>query len=487
MNVFGQGNVSAGRGRLRRLAEVGRQRRHAGIRRGAVHGRHLGRLRPRRVLDGRRRHVARAVVLAARPTAGPHGLRPAERRRRASASAAFRAASRTAARTCTSSRPCRRSTAATTSGSCSPSSTCRCGESELGAQRFELDVAGAPLRLLDERRNQLLEDGHQLPGRGFPAVPHDGVARRSRADVRRAVRRARRRRQHPGERDRRHPDRQQHGPLDDVPDHEHGIGNPDLTPEEADTVTAGFVVEPQQTRACSSRSTGTTSTCPTRSASSACNASSTSARLAPASQFCDYVFRDPGTNAVTAVRNPWLNINNARVRGLDYELLVEQGHGLVRQPFRVAHAAVPRGPAARGQHDDAGRAARDLSGQLSEPEIRARGDAALSARRVRRQLAAALLRRKRDQRRHDHVRAVRAGRRSAGSGRRSTTRPSTRRCTRTHVHLRPRARNGRSWHCRSRSRTRLDEDPPVIPTFDQRFSSQTNPANAYDVYGRRFL
>ena len=33
----------------------------------------------------------------------------------------------------------------------------------------------------------------------------------------------------------------------------------------------------------------------------------------------------------------------------------------------------------------------------------------------------------------------------------------------------------------------LDEDPPVIPTFDQRFSSQTNPANAYDVYGRRFL
>ena len=29
----------------------------------------------------------------------------------------------------------------------------------------------------------------------------------------------------------------------------------------------------------------------------------------------------PGTNAVTAVLNPWLNINNARVRGLDYEVL----------------------------------------------------------------------------------------------------------------------------------------------------------------------
>jgi hypothetical protein len=33
----------------------------------------------------------------------------------------------------------------------------------------------------------------------------------------------------------------------------------------------------------------------------------------------------------------------------------------------------------------------------------------------------------------------------------------------------------------------LDEDPPVIASFDQRFSSQGNPANAYDVYGRRYL
>jgi hypothetical protein len=33
----------------------------------------------------------------------------------------------------------------------------------------------------------------------------------------------------------------------------------------------------------------------------------------------------------------------------------------------------------------------------------------------------------------------------------------------------------------------LDEDPPIIASFDQRFSSQGNPANAYDVYGRRYL
>ena len=40
-----------------------------------------------------------------------------------------------------------------------------------------------------------------------------------------------------------------------------------------------------------------------------------------ASPLCGNVFRDPVTNAVVAVFNPFLNINNARVRGLDYELL----------------------------------------------------------------------------------------------------------------------------------------------------------------------
>ena len=47
--------------------------------------------------------------------------------------------------------------------------------------------------------------------------------------------------------------------------------------------------------------------------------------------------------------------------------------------------------------------------------------------------------------------------------------------------------NGREWQLSLAITNALDEDPPVIPTFDQRFSSQTNPANAYDVYGRRFL
>ena len=47
--------------------------------------------------------------------------------------------------------------------------------------------------------------------------------------------------------------------------------------------------------------------------------------------------------------------------------------------------------------------------------------------------------------------------------------------------------NGQSWQLALASPNALDEDPPVIAAFDQRFSSQGNPANAYDVYGRRYL
>ena len=94
----------------------------------------------------------------------------------------------------------------------------------------------------------------------------------------------------------------------------------DCTPEEADTITAGFVVEPQQTGLQFSIDwydidlSDAIGQLGVQRIVNEC-------RAAPGSQFCDYVFRDPGTNAVTAVRNPWLNINNARVRGLDYELL----------------------------------------------------------------------------------------------------------------------------------------------------------------------
>jgi hypothetical protein len=49
--------------------------------------------------------------------------------------------------------------------------------------------------------------------------------------------------------------------------------------------------------------------------------------------------------------------------------------------------------------------------------------------------------------------------------------------------------NGQNWEVSLSITNAFDEEPPVVPTFDQRFSSQQNPLgfNAYDVYGRRYL
>ena len=49
--------------------------------------------------------------------------------------------------------------------------------------------------------------------------------------------------------------------------------------------------------------------------------------------------------------------------------------------------------------------------------------------------------------------------------------------------------DGKAWQVALAITNLLDENPPTVPVFDQRFSSQSNPAgfNAYDVYGRRYL
>ena len=47
--------------------------------------------------------------------------------------------------------------------------------------------------------------------------------------------------------------------------------------------------------------------------------------------------------------------------------------------------------------------------------------------------------------------------------------------------------SGRTWGASLAITNLLDEDPPVIPAFDTRFSSQQTTANNFDIYGRRFL
>ena len=265
------------------------------------------------------------------------------------------------------------------------------------------------------------------------------------------------------------------------------IGNPNLTPEEADTITAGLVVEPQQTGLQFSIDwydidlSDAIGQLGVQRIVDEC-------RAAPGSIFCTYVFRDPVTNAVTAVRNPWLNINNARVRGLDYELLWNKDTDWLGNRDEAFTLRFLAGRLLEDSTTTPGGQPVDLSGQLNEPENRA-------VATLRYQLGQWGFS---WQQRYFGESEINGGTISTiqfvpgmpvPAGRTSLDDATIDAKTYTDLTLSydRELSDGRGWQLSLAITNANDEDPPVIPTFDQRFSAQTNPANAYDVYGRRFL
>src|SRR5690606_23028963 len=97
-------------------------------------------------------------------------------------------------------------------------------------------------------------------------------------------------------------------------------GNPDLEPEEADTITAGFVYQPSRVQGLQISAdwyeidlAGAVGTLGAQRIVDDC--------IAGAQNLCQLVNRDPANNEIQNVRNVFLNIDRAKVRGIDYEVL----------------------------------------------------------------------------------------------------------------------------------------------------------------------
>jgi hypothetical protein len=265
------------------------------------------------------------------------------------------------------------------------------------------------------------------------------------------------------------------------------LGNPDLSPEEADTITAGLVVEPASTGLQFSIDwydidlAGAIGQLGVQRIVNECN-------LDPANSLCQYVFRDPATRAVTAVRNPWLNINNARVRGLDYELLWNRDLDLLGNRDEALTLRFLAGRLLEDSTTTPGGQPTDLAGQLAEPENRA----LLSARYRFGDFGVGWQQRYIGES-EINVGAITFVQFQPGlvtTGTQQTIDDATvdaKSYTDLTFFYNREMAGGQSWELSLSLTNAFDEDPPVIPTFDQRFSAQTNPANAYDVYGRRWL
>ena len=264
------------------------------------------------------------------------------------------------------------------------------------------------------------------------------------------------------------------------------LGNPALDPEEADTLTAGIVVQPAQTGLQFSVDwydidvNGAIGQLGVQRIVNECNAGNTS--------LCQYVFRDPNTGAVTAVRNPYLNINNARVRGLDYELLWSAETDWFSNRPETWTMRFLAGRLLEDSTTTPGGVPSDLSGQLNEPENRA----LLSVRYQLGDFGINL------QQRYFGESELNAGVITLvqfepgrvvlpGQATIDDATIDSKSYTDLTFYYQRELSNGNMWDVSLAITNLNDEDPPVIPSFDQRFSSQGNPANAYDVYGRRYL
>lgn len=267
------------------------------------------------------------------------------------------------------------------------------------------------------------------------------------------------------------------------------VGNPNLDPEEADTVTAGFVVQPRDTGLQFSVDwydidmTGAIGQIGVQGIVNECtNSGGTSA-------LCGNVIRDPATNAVVAVFNPFLNINNARVRGIDYELLWNKDTDWFSSQSESLTVRFLAGRLLEDSTTTPTGTVTDLSGELSEPDFRALA----SARYQIGKFGVSWQQRYMSETGLNGPGPITTLQFYPGRvpGLNQQTLDDATVQSKMYTDLTftwdQETSNGNSWQLALAITNALDEDPPIIPTFDQRFSSQTNPANAYDVYGRRYL
>jgi iron complex outermembrane recepter protein len=99
------------------------------------------------------------------------------------------------------------------------------------------------------------------------------------------------------------------------------VGNPDLDPEKADTKTFGVVFRPSFDLLDGLQLSADYYTVKVKDAVGQLGTQNiTTFCFQGQSALCQYVERDPGANTLTRVFNPFLNIAEVKVRGIDYEL-----------------------------------------------------------------------------------------------------------------------------------------------------------------------
>ena len=270
------------------------------------------------------------------------------------------------------------------------------------------------------------------------------------------------------------------------------VGNPDLVPEKADTVTAGIVVQPGDTGLQFSIDwydidlAGAIGQLGVQGILNECIAT------AGASPLCANVIRDPATNAVTTVYNPYLNINEAKVRGYDYELLWNKQTHFFANKSESLTLRFLAGNLLEDSTTTPSGAVTDLAGQFAEPHWRGLVGVHYQVGAFGVALQERYLGSSGINVQPGPVTYIQFSPGLVPKAGQLTVDDATvdpKRYTDLTFSWDHGMKGGKTWQLALAITNVMNEDPPIIPVFDQRFSAQSNPQgfNSYDVYGRRYL
>jgi iron complex outermembrane recepter protein len=270
------------------------------------------------------------------------------------------------------------------------------------------------------------------------------------------------------------------------------VGNPNLVPEKADTVTAGIVVQPGDTGLQFSidgydiKLAGAIGQLGVQGILNECIAT------AGASPLCANIQRDPLTGAVTTVYNPYLNINAAEVRGYDYELLWNKSTHFFANKSESLSLRFLAGNLLEDSTTTPSGAVTDLAGQFAEPHWRGLVGVHYQINAFGVALQERYLGSSGINAQPGPVTLIQFSPGLVPGPGQLTVDDATvdpKRYTDLTFTWDHGLKGGKTWQLALSVTNLMNEDPPIIPVFDQRFSAQSNPVgfNSYDVYGRRYL
>jgi len=252
-------------------------------------------------------------------------------------------------------------------------------------------------------------------------------------------------------------------------------GNPDLNPEEADTVTAGFVLTPGGAPGFQFSMDwyeidlgGAVGQLGAQRIVDDCYGGDQS--------LCALVTRDPITQAVTNVRNVYLNVSKAKVRGIDYEMLWNKEVDWFSNQNESLSVRLLAGRQLEDSTTGVTGIKVDNANLYTQPDL----TAVLSANYRVGPFGLRLQQRYRAGDTMLNATWVEGVDIDDNTVEGQTTTDLVLSWTNDMA-------SGSTWQASLSVTNLFNSEPPVVAAFGQRGSSQTNPLNPFDTFGRRYM